>query len=190
MCIVGFCANEPSPRPHYGDEMTVVEKRQIRFEGDLAFVPLTKGHEAVIDAADAPLVSGVNWNACEQKHGVYAVRQERRAGKQIAIRMHRLIMQAPDGMQVDHINGDGLDNRRANLRLASHTENNRNTRTPINNTSGFKGVAWHAANRKWRAYIKVENRQKYLGLFATAEAAHAAYCLAADQFHGNFGSPG
>lgn len=87
---------------------------------------------------------------------------------------------------VDHINGDKLDNRVANLRLATNAENCRNRGAQSNNTSGHKGVGWHKRDRKWQAYIAVDGRQKCLGNFDTLDDAAAAYRAAATIMHAEF----
>lgn len=166
--------------------MAAKSLRPIRIEGNVAYIPLTKRYEAVIDAADVPLVSGHNWHAAEKPRTTYAVSKERRGGNLMELQLHRAILSAPDGMQTDHIDGDGLNNRRCNLRLATPSENARNQRRARDNTSGFKGVWWHKGRRKWQAQIMAGGRQKYLGLFNTAEEAHAAYCEAARSLHGEF----
>jgi hypothetical protein len=89
-------------------------------------------------------------------------------------------------MDVDHRNGDSLDNRRANIRLATTAQNCQNVRRNSRNTSGFKGVSWSARHRKWIAKIKACGRQRFLGLFDRAGDAHAAYCAAAVELHGEF----
>ncbi len=90
--------------------------------------------------------------------------------------------------QVDHIDSDGLNNRIANLRLATRSENCRNSRTPRTNTSGLKGVsASGCANGRWRARIKISGREHHLGTFDTPEEAHAAYAAAAREHFGEFG---
>lgn len=160
--------------------------REIRVEGDLAYVPLTRGRTAIIDAADVPLVDGVLWTCRATRHNFYAVRLVQDGSKRKLICMHRLIMNAPPSMLVDHINADSLDNRRSNLRLATNTENTRNQRRNIRNTSGLKGVSWQNSNRKWRAQIKVNGQRKYLGSFARPEDAHRAYCEAAALYHGDY----
>jgi hypothetical protein len=96
--------------------------------------------------------------------------------------MHRLIMAAPDGIGVDHINGDGLDNRRANLRLASQRDNSANMAVRASSATGFKGVSWKRRNRKWQAQIG----RTYLGIFASAEEAARAYDHAAREAWGEF----
>jgi hypothetical protein len=87
---------------------------------------------------------------------------------------------------IDHIDGNPTNNRLDNLREASHTENSRNRRIQSRNTSGFKGVYWNKAARKWHAQIHTDGRNKHLGLFVTAEEAYAAYCTAAKELHGEF----
>lgn len=163
--------------------------RAIRIEGEVAYVPLTKGYEAVIDAADVHLIEGRNWSADVQVRGgriwnVYAVALV--DGK--PTRMHRHITSAQAEAEVDHDDGNGLNNRRSsNLRIASHAENQRNMRTPITNKSGLKGVSWSARDRRWRAQIQVAGENIGLGNFLTKEAAYAAYVAASKKHHGKFG---
>lgn len=165
--------------------------RPIRVEGNAAYVPLTKGYTAIIDAADVPLVDGWNWKAKEDRRSdgslraVYAVRNMSIGGRRDTVRLHRVILAAPHGAQCDHISGNGLDNRRANLRLATNAENQRNGRTRCDNTSGVKGVCRHRG--KWKAYIKANGRRKNLGLFSDIADAAAAYAAASAKLHGEFG---
>ncbi|MBX3579886.1 MAG: HNH endonuclease [Rhizobiaceae bacterium] len=88
--------------------------------------------------------------------------------------------------QVDHVNGERSDNRWANLRKATNAQNSANQRLKRCNTSGFKGVCWHAGGRAWMARIRANGKSHYLGLFGSREAAHAAYVAAADKLHGEF----
>lgn len=81
---------------------------------------------------------------------------------------------------------NALDNRRANLRLATKSQNQMNRRIQRNNTSGFKGVHLFKRTGKFRAYIMVQGKEKHLGYFATAEEAHVAYVKAAVEIHGEF----
>lgn len=161
-------------------------KREIRVIGDLAFIPLSQGYEAVIDAADVTLVMGFNWTAKVTPWTVYVGRNETLGGKLVLLRLHRVLLNAPLGVHVDHINGDGLDNRRVNLRLATNAENGRNQRRHANNACGFKGVYWHKRGKKWAASIGFNGQNKHLGLFNKPESAHAAYCEAAALLHGEF----
>lgn len=89
-------------------------------------------------------------------------------------------------VQVDHRNAIKDDNRWANLRLATCSENMHNQGKRRHNKSGYKGVCWHRGARKWVAQIKVDWKIKYLGLYDTPQAAHAAYCEAAKKYHGEF----
>jgi hypothetical protein len=88
--------------------------------------------------------------------------------------------------QIDHINGVTVDNRWANLRPADQSLNNANTSRSKRNTSGYKGVSWHATKRKWKAEIGVNGRRRYLGYFSDPAEAHAAYVTAAEHHFGSF----
>lgn len=92
--------------------------------------------------------------------------------------------QPPD--RIDHKNTDRLNNRIANLRAATNTQNMQNSGRNHANTSGFKGVDWHKSKRKWRATAKHEGRSKHLGYFETPELASVAYVCFAKQHHGEF----
>ena len=87
---------------------------------------------------------------------------------------------------IDHIDGDRLNNRFSNLREASRAQNMANGRTPATNTSGFKGVSFDRQRGRWQAFIKIDGKTKNLGRFKTPEDAHAAYVAAAHQKSGNF----
>ncbi len=159
--------------------------RAIRIEGDIAYVPLTKGYEAVIDAADVPLVDGQRWSALVKRNGIYAVRTVISGQDSTALYMHRLLAGDPSGLQVDHADGNSLNNRRSNLRPATVSQNAQNRGTSARNTSGYKGV--HRSRGKWRARIVIDGASRCLGRHDTPEAAHAAYCKASAELHGEFG---
>lgn len=168
--------------------------RPIRIEGDVAYVPLTQGCEAIIDAADVHLVEGWNWYALVKRRrgnsasNVYAARNAIGPnGVMTSVYLHRVIAETSGGISTDHRDGDGLNNRRSNLRQATHAENMRNCRKASNNTSGIKGVCWSTWAMKWRARIKVDGRNRHLGYFTTIEAAAAAYAEASGRLHGEFG---
>jgi hypothetical protein len=161
--------------------------RPIRVCGDVAYVTLTQGHEAIIDAADVSLVDKWNWYAGIRAHLIYAVRSDRIGQNKITVLMHRVIMRDPVRLHIDHEDGDGLNNRRYNVRIATPSQNMHNMRTRCDNTSGFKGVHFSKSSGKWMARIKLNQKTNYLGLFASPEDAHAAYCLASDKYHGEFG---
>lgn len=166
--------------------------RPIRVDGSLAYVPLTQGYEAVIDAVDAPLVDNHNWCASVKKHNVYAMRKETCGvtGKRVNVFMHREIAAPSLDEQVGHVNHDGLDNRRENLRACSPTENARNRRLRSDNRVGLKGVAWHKGKKKWRSRIRISGVEKFLGYFDCPEKAHAAYLRAAEDLFGDHACSG
>lgn len=87
---------------------------------------------------------------------------------------------------IDHINGDRDDNRISNLRLCSHTQNMRNRRKPHLNSSGLKGVSWCKRQQRWHVQIKADRKTHNIGYFKDKFEAHAAYCRAAEKYHGEF----
>jgi hypothetical protein len=163
-----------------------MKSRPIRIEGNVAYVPLTRGYEAIIDAGDVHLVDGCNWCARLRLNTVYVQRTDCSGAKKRTVQLHRVLLSAPDEMQVDHINGDGLDNRRSNLRLATPSQNMYNQRPTSKNTSGFKGVSWENRHGKWRAQIAYKGNQRHLGYYSISEAAYQAYVDASSSLHGEF----
>lgn len=142
----------------------------------------------LVDDQDYALLAGYTWRLNAQG---YVVRREYTRvakGKRHAkdIRMHRQIMNEPIGLEVDHINGIGADNRRANLRLATHRENMANRPKQVNNTSGYKGVSWSKQNKKWWANIYVGGRTISLGHYDSIKEAARAYNAAACVYQGEF----
>lgn len=144
-------------------------------------IPLRYGTQwfiAIVSRRDAHLGKW-SWHAIRSKSGaMYA----RRAG---GIYLHREILNAPANLDVDHKNGNTLDCRRSNLRLATRAQNMGNAIRPSHNSSGFKGVALTAAGR-WRAYIKRNRKQIHLGVFASKLEAAKAYDEAAVKLFGEF----
>jgi hypothetical protein len=170
--------------------------RPIKVDGDVAIVHLTRGYVAVIDAADVPLVDQWNWCAevSRKRDGsfrtVYAMRTDTAPGKKaVTVKLHRVILGAEDDAVVDHKDGDGLNNRRTNLRPATGAQNNFNSRKRVDNSSGKRGVHWHKVRKKWRAEIQANGKKKHLGLFCSIEEAAAAYLTASESLHGEYGRP-
>lgn len=161
-------------------------KNEYRVEGSRAFITLSQNKEAVIDVGDLPLVSQHRWFAHRDTNtGFYAKTNLRSpGGRRLTLAMHCLINNTPDGFDTDHRDGDGLNNRRANLRTATRAENARNRGMLAHNTSGIKGVYWH--QKKWVARLTYNNRLIHLGRFGTREAAAEAYRRAAERYHGEW----
>lgn len=159
---------------------------------DYRTIELTQGQVALVDAADFQWLSQLRWRAHLSQTSsaeFYASSHLRHAdGLGRNVYMHRLILglKRGDGLHGDHINGNTLDNRRSNLRIATPSQNHGNQGTPKNNTSGFKGVYWHEIGKKWMASITFQNKQIYLGLHGDRKSAHAAYCAAGIKLYGEF----
>jgi len=106
--------------------------------------------------------------------------------RRTTLKMHRLVVDTPKGMSTDHINGDGLDNRKQNLRICTHAENQRNRGPQKNNKSGFKGVYWQKNRKTWYARIQHNKKLLYLGCFKDKKEAAKAYDRKAIELHGEF----
>ena len=103
-----------------------------------------------------------------------------------SISFHRFIMNAKEGEIIDHIDGNTHNNRKSNLRKASQSQNLQNTKTRIDNSTGYKGVSFNKRTRRYEAYININGKKKGLGLFDTANTAAQAYNRAAVHFFGEF----
>jgi hypothetical protein len=139
------------------------------------------GLVALIDDQDAHLLE-MAWYAMATPYNTYVFR----ATNGTTELMHRVIMKASCRFMVDHRNGNGLDNRRANLRLATNAQNARNRKLQVNNTSGVRGVYWCERKQKWRARIKVDNRYIDLGMFTDLEKARTVREKAERRYYGEF----
>jgi hypothetical protein len=149
-------------------------------------VPLTRERIALIDDDDFETVSRFKWCCDRQKDmrsPIYAITWNK--GK--IMRMHRLILNAQPGQLVDHINGNGLDNRRSNIRICTIAENAHN----IHKTRGksiFKGVSWHDKHKIWDVTITLDCTRIYIGTYKNELEAALAYDEAARKYHGVFAS--
>lgn len=159
------------------------------FERDgVGVVPLSQGYEALVDIEDLPALAAYNWSVTRslKKGGAYAQRLTPRdsSGKQRALKMHRVLMSPGPGLVVDHINGNGLDNRRENLRVCAQRDNMKNQAPHRTNKLGIKGVSVY--RNRFVAKIRVDGKTIFIGSFPTANEAAAAYRQAANEFHGQF----
>lgn len=159
--------------------MTAPEAREIQ---------LSRGKVAVIDACDFGDLAGYRWYAYAAKGREYAVRNVSTPRGQRQVRMHCQILGVKG---IDHANGDGLDNRRSNLRPATQGQNTANARKRSHHgglptSSRFKGVSWHRPTQKWSASICRDGRSRHLGLYRTEVEAARAYNDAARELFGAF----
>ena len=155
---------------------------------DTRTIPLTQGLSALVDEADYEALSRHKWCAHQQSQRCYAVRNALTASGWTTVGMHRVVLNAPAGLEVDHVNGNGLDNRRANLRVATTAQNQHN-RQKRRGKCRYKGVIWDATRGRWRPRIVVSGRHMYLGIFADPIDAALAYDLAAIANFGEFACP-
>ena len=134
-------------------------------------IPINRGkYWAMVDDEDFDILSCIRWQISRSGERAYAIHKTRKSDRSnVAYLMHRLIMRTKDGEVIDHINGDGLDNRKENLRFATHSQNLANTGRSKVNTSGYKGVhlaGGHFRHKPWRAVIQCKNKKVY---FATVQ---------------------
>lgn len=145
-------------------------------------IPLTQGFVTIVDDAQYDRLAHHKYYYSRG----YAVRMDVVDGKRKMLWMHREIMRTPEGMETDHINGDRLDNRVANLRICTTTQNQQNRKMKKNNSCGYKGVSWEKARNKWVAKIRHNAHTLHLGYFKNPRSAALAYDRAAREYFGEF----
>lgn len=152
-------------------------------------IPLTKGKYTLVDDRDYGYLMGWKWQVLEGKRGRYCAKRSsarKRGEKRKNIYMHRIIMHYDGNMDIDHINGNALDNRRSNLRICTRSQNHHNAGLRSDNKSGYRGISWREDNKTWAARIDFNNTSKHLGCFENIEDAVLARREAEEQYVGEF----
>lgn len=149
-------------------------------------LPLTRGFSALVD--DSEYLCLAQWKWLYVGSG-YAGRFVTANGKKSLVYLHRHLLNPDPDQRVDHINGDRLDNRRDNLRLVTVRQNHQNRRCSSRSKSGYKGVCWHKAARKWDARITMQGVRVHLGYYSDAEKAALMYDAAARHLFGEYARP-
>lgn len=180
----GLCNRHYLQISRYGElQQSTRDPRPAIIDGDVAKIPLgidAKYGYAIVDKEYAWL-DKYKWVINDSGYALTTFRQPYKRE-----RMHRMIMSAKQGVEVDHINSNRLDNRQSNLRLCSRNQNNMNTGIRKHNTSGYKGVSLHKATGKWAAGIVHNYKKIHLGLFSDKKEAARAYNVAASKLHPEF----
>lgn len=161
------------------------ESMVVRVDG-LVKIPLTQGKWAIVDESDWGAVKVRKWFALKSYNTFYA--RTRSFGKNTTVSMHKVILQTKPPFMVDHKDGNGLNNSRANLRVCTNSQNCQNSRMKSSNSTGYKGVAVNSSGNSFMASICVNGRQKHLGYFKILKDAARAYNEAASRHHGEFAS--
>ena len=144
-------------------------------------IPLTRGYEALVDDEDYEELSQYTWYPIIRALTVYAMRWEPKTKdrKRTGIYMHRQILQLTGRMEGDHVDHNGLNNQRSNLRACSHSQNQGNRSKTHGRSSKYKGVAWDKRTQLWVAYLCYMGKRRQLGYFENEIVAARAYNIEA-----------
>lgn len=150
-------------------------------------IKLTQGKVALVDDEDFEELNKYKWCAHNEGGRTYATGYNKESFRNYKHpKMHRVIMKPLNGEDIDHVDGDGLNNQRNNLRTCTHQQNLMNSRKRKGCSSIFKGVTWHKKLHKWRAYIVLNSKQIALGCYSFEEDAARAYDKKALELFGDF----
>lgn len=147
----------------------------------MKYIVLASGHKTKVDEEDYKELSRYSWHL---SNGYPSRHKNDGTGKKIYL--HRIVSKTPEGLHTDHINGNKLDNRKSNLRIVTASQNHMNRRKDSRKglSTSLKGASYHKLSKKWRARIKVGDRQISLGYYDTDREAHLAYRKAAEELYG------
>ncbi len=151
----------------------------------MKLILLTQGQFAIVDDADYDWLNQWKWCALKRRATFYAGRNIGGRCNQRLVLMHREIMNAQNGQEIDHKEGNGLNNQRKNLRFCTHSQNMMNSRKQ-KGTSRFKGIYWNKQKQKWRAMITIDHKRIHLGYFVSEKQAAKIYQKAANEYFGEF----
>lgn len=182
----GYCSRHNMQIKRHGKVLkrTRFDPNKFIIEGDICRIKLydRNGHEvseAIIDAEDHEKVKGMKWHRCTNGYVAYMM------GRQW-VGLHSVVLNTSKDKMIDHIDGDGLNCRKINLRKCINQQNSWNQGLRKNNTSGAKGVCWYEQTKKWKAQIRHGHGRKHLGYFKNKTDAIRAYNEAAVKYHGEF----
>lgn len=153
-------------------------------------INLSNGGISVVDDEDYERVKHIPWYRFDGKTTSYvAAKIKNKNGEWVTERLHRFLISPDPHQVVDHIDGDGLNNQKSNLRICLQSQNTKNCSLYKTSTTGYKGVTKKIVRGivKWSARIQVDKKRLSLGLFTSPEEAYAAYCEASQKYHGQFG---
>ena len=149
----------------------------------IPLIPLDKNKHVLVDDEDFVRLNIHRWRYMSTG---YAAKEDKVLDKISTVLLHHEIVWCPEGYEVDHINGNKLDNQKSNLRVCTRAQNQRNVGPTKRNKSGYKGVSWDKRNNLWVSRIKCGSTYKNLGRFKTAEEAAEAYKKQASLLHKAF----
>lgn len=152
----------------------------------MKFIELTQGKRAIVDEADFNFLDQWKWFVRNDNGRFYASRKASGPGERKNISMAQVIMDTPAGMDTDHVNGNTLDNRKSNLRIATRQQNIFNTSARKKSTSKYRGVSWYKRGKSWGARIGINGKLIWLGFFKNEIEAAKVWNIKAKELFGEF----